>query len=163
MKFKVVPSSSRAPVGNLVYRADDYAFDYEPVPPGFTSMLINTLSLEVNRDGLIVSVWGMCPHTSWKLTPLKPPAADSGGVIVGSDRPFHRGVSLQVNENGPWPVYADVESGWVQVASGRAAKRAVNVLPGVILEITGQDDIAALWLKPINLPKLMPPMLNPIG
>ena len=144
------------PVGNLVYRADEYSFDFEPAPLGaLTSVLINDLNLELDGDGRLVSVWGMCPYPTWKRTSLTLPSAENGEVFFVSDLPLVRGVSVPVNKIGTWPVYVDLASGWVRVASGGAAAAAVKPLPGVIVETTWEDDIASLWLMPASLPELI--------
>ena len=48
--------------GAVVYRNHEFSFDVEPAPiRGFTSFLVNDLSLEVDDEGVLLSVWGLCP------------------------------------------------------------------------------------------------------
>jgi hypothetical protein len=84
------------------------------------------------------------------------PSAERGEIFAVSDLPLVRGVSVRVNQSETWPVCVDLASGWVRVASGQAAAVVVNPLPGVIIEITCEDDIASLWLRPASLPKSIP-------
>jgi hypothetical protein len=154
LKLKILPHSSRISPGSLIYRAEEYSFDFEPAPRDvFSSVSINNLNLGVDHDGRLISVWGMCPHTVWTNTSLTAPVAGRGDVLIVSEFPLIRGVSVRVDENEPWPAYVDITSGWIQVANGRPAAKAVAALPGVIVEATRDDDFSALWLKPLSLPE----------
>jgi hypothetical protein len=61
------------------------------------------------------------------------------------------------NEDEVWPVYVDEASGWVRLGNKSPAAIAVNVLPGVIIEITEEETVAAVWLKPSALPTIRQP------
>jgi hypothetical protein len=155
MKFKALPTAAGTSNFTLIYRADECSFDTDPAPIGaFTSVLLDDLSLEIDACGRIISVWGLCPYTRWKRASLVRPREEVGDVFFMPDGPLVRGVSIQVNKSGYWPVYVDPSSGWVRVTGEFAAALAVNILPGVTVEITSQGDIAALWLKPKTLPDL---------
>jgi hypothetical protein len=110
--------------------------------------LLDDLNLEVDNDGRIVSVWGMCPHTRWQSASLTVPEASFGEVFVVPDAPLSRGVSVRVNREKYLPVQVDDASGWVRVGGQETPVTAVKLLPGVIFELTEQGQISALWLRP---------------
>lgn len=147
VRFRVAESSDQIPDAGLVYRADEYSFDVEPVPcGGFTSALINYVSLELDRDGRVIYIWGLCPYPGWKVADLSPPQAEFGKVFAVSDTPLERGVSVSVNESGYWPVLVDPSSGWVRLGSEvkgereTAAKASVKIMHGVIVILRRMGD-----------------------
>jgi len=161
VRFQVAATTDQISNAVLVYRADEYSFDVEPLPcGGFTSALINDVSLELDRDGRVISIWGLCPYSRWKIADLSPPHAEFGNVFAVSDTPLRPGVSVRVNESGYWPVLVDPSSGWVRMGSEVKAEReaasnsSVKIIPGVIVEITRDGEFFALWLKPEKLPNL---------
>jgi hypothetical protein len=154
VRFNKGPSSHRLVNGALIYRPDEYSFDVEPVPAGFTSILVNDLSLEVDRSGRMVSVWGLCPHPGWERAHLLSPSADICDIFVVADTPLQGGVSQRLNPEQRWPVLADTESGWVCVRSSQTGRSNAAILPGAILELDDAGQLCAVWLKPQTFPKL---------
>jgi hypothetical protein len=153
MKFSLKTIENYQSGQTLVYRPEDYSFASEPTPPGFTSIVVNTLSLEVNSRGKIVEVWGYCPHLSWIKASLTPPSPKLADVYAVSDEPFLSGVSVGIVDNSDLPVYVDPTSGWVQIPGEGTAASSISPLPGVILQLTEQNEFASLWLKPAQLPR----------
>ncbi len=155
MRFQISPRTGGVLNRALVYRADEYSFDIiPPASDAFTSVLLDDLNLELDAVGKIVSIWGMCPHTRWKEVAMLPPSADFGEVFFIPDTPLARGVSTCLNDRKYWPVLVDPSTGWVCVRGEGVATSSVEILPGVIIEITKQGDLSALWLKPDKLPEL---------
>lgn len=152
MHFRATDGPIRRPNSVLIYRHDEFSFDVEPAPIGaFTSVLINTVSLELDVAGQVISVWGLCPYSRWKPANLKPSNARSGDVFCVTDAPLVRGVSLQMTDEC-WPVFADASSGWVRVTGKSRASSSTEILPGIILDIDQRGQLSALWLKPQKLP-----------
>lgn len=149
MKFEIASGVEQVPERALVYRRQDYSFDMlPPLRGGFTSVLIDDLNLEVDDSGRVISVWGMCPHTRWIDATLAPPPAKVGALFVIPERPFSRGVSVQVNSTKYLPTYADQRSGWVQIRGQSGPVSAVKVFSGVIFEIGESGQFCSLWLRP---------------
>jgi len=88
MQFIKSPLQGAIPNSMVVYHPSEYSFDTVPKQnAGFTSILLDTLSLEVDATGKVISVWGLCPYTSWKEARLTPPNAQFAEVFfVGKAR-----------------------------------------------------------------------------
>src|SRR5690349_3175705 len=150
MHFRIAQQSTITSKANLIYRPKEFSFDVLPTPPsGFTSILVDDLNLEVDETGKVVSVWGLCSHTRWKEAALVPPQAAYGDLIVVTDKPFQRGVSLRLTPAKEYrPVFVDRRSGWVKVQGAPNPNAPVMIIPGVIFEIGHQGEFCALWLHP---------------
>jgi hypothetical protein len=133
--------------GRLVYRRSEYSFDVEPRPEqGGASLLINDVQLEINEDGHLIYVWGLCPHESWAPATLDPPSSKAGRLqyVNGTVIP---GVSKRLNAGERWPVSFDPSSGWLCIGSTFVQAEAVAFAPGAIAVLI-EDEVAALWLHP---------------
>jgi hypothetical protein len=137
----------------LIYRPRDFSFDVEPRLPGFTSVVVNDLSLEVDENGKVMKVWGYCPHVEWIRSRVLPGSADRLEVFAIGDQPFLRGVSQGVNSEC-WPVFVDQQSGWVCLDSGRVASSYAEILEGAILALDDRQQLAVVYLKPKRLPQI---------
>ena len=154
MRFRISLSAALSSNVELVYRPNDYAFAVEPQPNGgITSAVVNTLSLELDPTGKIIHVWGYCPYMGWKDGNLIPPTTQNAVEFFIPDSPLLRGVSISINDGrNPWPVFVDRSSGWVRVTSDRVAVSSAEIMQGVIVELTEDGSLSALWLKPKGLP-----------
>jgi hypothetical protein len=154
MRFRIGSRPSRLTDSVLVYRPDEFSFDVEPQLAGFTSVVVNELSLEVDETGKLIKVWGYCPHLAWAKSTVMPPRADRFEVFAISDERFLGGVSQSVNSDRRWPVLVDPQSGWVCLESGRTATSYAEVSTGVILGLDDDQQLAFVYLKPKRLPEL---------
>jgi hypothetical protein len=154
MRFRTIFPAGTISKNVLVYREDEHSFDIVPRPDNFTSLLINDLNLELNEQGRVTSVWGLCPYTTWESAKLNPPAAKFGNVLYVTESPLAPGVSIRLSRDR-WPVFVDASSGWVHVDGGSQAGSAIEILAGVVLEIDGPNGLYGIWLKPEKLPKLI--------
>jgi hypothetical protein len=154
MRFRFGSRPDRLSGRQVVYRPNDLSFDVEPPQAGFTSVVVNELSLEVDESGRVTSVWGYCPYPAWARSKVTPPHADFLEVFAVSSEQFLRGVSQSVNLDERWPVFVDQQSGWVSLDSGRPATQLAEVLPGAVLGLDDNQQLAALYLKPDRLPQL---------
>lgn len=153
MKFRIGTFSNRCTDRALVYIAEDYSFDVEPGIHGYTSIVVNDLSLEVDQAGRMVNVWGYCPHQSWRPSKILPPPANNRELFVMSDEPLLSGVAQSVNRDRRWATYVDRQSGWICIDSSSPARQHVEVLPGVIVGLGANEELAVLYLKPKRLPE----------
>ena len=112
--------------GRVVYRAADYAFDFEIQSHkdlsdrvgqhGTTSLLIGTLQIEVSIEtGLLLYVWGYCPSTQWSRATVIPAFRKSGCVKLISSNRLEVGISEKYVKIMQWPIVYDDESGWICV------------------------------------------------
>ncbi len=157
MRFEIVRTNQIEMRRALVYRPKEFSFDVTPSPgSSVTSVLLNDLNLEVDEDGKVVSVWGMCPHTRWRDLTLVPPIAGYGELFVVTDTPFQAGISQRLTPKGKYlPVFVDREGGWVKIQGAASPESVVMILPGVIFELGHEGGFCSLWLRPqsgISLP-----------
>lgn len=154
MHFKITYPASRIPNNALIYRANEYSFAVIPWPSNFTSVLINDLNLELDQQGRVIFVWGLCPYTAWKQATLEPPHADFGDVYFVPDSPLEKAVSVRLKQPR-WPIYVDNSSGWIHIDGGCPNRmNPVKVMAGVIIVINSKGDLCSIWLKPDQLPDL---------
>ena len=153
MHFEIKFPASRIANCALIYRAEEFSFDVVPSLSSFTSVLVNDLNLDINESGLALSVWGLCPYTSWKITNLVAPKVDFGDVVLATKKPLHAGISLRMHQGLYWPVLVDPSSGWVVLASGNEAFSRAKILSGVILETDRHHRLCNVWLRPDKLPE----------
>ena len=134
-------------VGDLIYRTKDRAFDVSPRPAdGGVSLLVNDVQIELDEDGVLLFVWGFCPHESWLEAPLPVPFANSVGVRW-SGPALVPGVSRRLNPNERWPVTHDTTTRWICVGDPGAEGERIAFAPGAVLVLQG-GTLAALWLHP---------------
>ncbi len=85
---------------SLVYRAEDYSFDIEPLDgTGDASIMINDLQLEIDDEGRVIYVWGLCPLIKYEETIEFPYGYRSGSLVAVLDKPPVLGISYRLNED----------------------------------------------------------------
>jgi hypothetical protein len=114
---------------------------------GFTSVLINDLNLELNEYGKVVSIWGLCPHTTWRNARLHPCDPEFRDIFFLPDAPLKRGVSTRLSHER-WPVFFDSSSGWVQLMTETQSAMSVRMHAQVIFDFDEQDCLCGIWLRP---------------
>jgi hypothetical protein len=154
MNFQIEPPADTTPmIATIVYRPDEYSFaTIGETTPGFTSLLVDDLQLEVDAEGRVVGVWGMCPHTRWQRAVVAPPPAQPGIIRHQSASELLSGVSRSLfpRPKDYFLVFADPASGWVHTDCGKDVARAVRIFEGAILGFDKQSELAGLWLHPKN-------------
>lgn len=148
--FRQLPPQSIGSNRRLIYRLEEHSFDVEPSPSdGYTSFQINTVNVEVNRRGKIVSVWGYCPQVKWIKSKLMTPTAGQGDLYCHDSQLLKHGVSIKLSEDN-WPVMVDRQTGWVCMSKERTANEYVEILPSIIIGLDSAKHIVELWLNPIE-------------
>ena len=134
-------------LGQLIYRPDEHSLDVEPRPEqGVSSLLVNDVQIEVDGDGNLIYVWGVCSHDSWKPARLDPPAATHGRLrYVGAE--VVPGISRRLNASGSWLVSYDSSSKWLCVGDESISGEAVAFGPDSVAVLIG-GQLVALWLRP---------------
>ena len=150
MRFRIQDSNAIL-LFDLMYRPEEYSFDVEPKPQsGGSSLLVNDLQLEVDDDGRIIYVWGLCPYHAWSEKSLNVPCARSGALMVDIPDDLVPGISIRITRER-WPVAVDRRSGWVRLGSDEAGDEAIEFAPGSIA-LLSDGRLVSLWLHPCSLP-----------
>lgn len=143
----------RSTPGQLVYRPDEYSFDFTGAggrrPPGGRSLLVNDLQLEMAESGAVLYAWGLAPQTEWQARPLEVPKASSGGLLASPTRWPALGASVRVNWDR-WPTYHDPDSGWICIGQHRSAGSAIVEYASGCMAVVDGDRLVAVWLKPAD-------------
>lgn len=154
MKFLILePQEDRN--FSLVYRAEDYSFDVEPLDgTGDTSIMINELQLEIDHEGKVIYVWGYCPLIKYEETNEMPKNYKSNSLVALLDKPPVPGISYRLNEDRRWPIYINKKKGWVCLGNPETKdKQLIEFVPNCIATMNGQE-LIAVWLHPEKLPDL---------
>lgn len=154
MKF-LIQESQMVQNFSLVYREEDYSFDVEPHDgTGFTSIMINDLQLEIDEEGRIIYIWGLCPLIKYEQTNEFPKNYISKNLVVILDKPPIPGISYRLNERERWQIYINKKKGWICIGNPKInGKQMIEFVPNCIAVLENQE-ITAIWLKPKKLPKL---------
>ena len=133
----------------LVYREEDFSFDIEPHDgSGFTSIMINDLQLEIDDEGKVIYVWGLCPLIKYEETNEIPKNYESTGLVALLDKPPIPGISYRLNEKERWPIYINKKKGWVCIGNPKInGKQMIEFVPNCVAALEDQE-ITAIWLKP---------------
>ncbi len=139
---------------SLVYRDEDYAFDREPHDgTGFTSIMINDLQLEIDEEGKIIYVWGLCPLILHEETNEVPSEYKACSLVALLNRPPVPGISYRLNEDERWPIYINKKKGWVCLGNPETKnKQLIEFAPNCVATMDGQE-LIAVWLHPEKLPE----------
>jgi hypothetical protein len=133
--------------GQLVYRRSEYSFDVEPHPAGgVASLLVNDVQIEIDADGRLLYVWGLCPHVSWKVASFATPAASPGQLLYIEGKVVP-GVSMRLNGGNRWAAGYDSSSQWLCIGDASSRQEGVAFAPGAVAVLSG-NGIVALWLRP---------------
>lgn len=155
MRFRI-EASPLICSGDLTYVADDYSFQFQSATcdDTFTSIVVNDLQLEINEDGRVLYVWGLCPHTSWLDASLTPPPSHPGILTAIIRQELIPGVSIRLTPPGRWPVFADRQTGWVCLGDSHPPDNVETVeFATSSLAILKHGELEAIWLQPQKLPK----------
>lgn len=152
MKF-LIENPQEGQYFSLVYRPEDYSFDREPHNgTGFTSIMINDLQLEIDEEGKIIYVWGLCPLVKYKETNEVPKKYRVQSLVAALDKPPVPGVSYRLNEDTRWPIYINKKTGWVCIGNPKTKdKQLIEFVPNCVATMEGQE-LIAVWLHPKKLP-----------
>ena len=134
-------------LGRLVYSNSERSLNVEPKPEGgIASLLVNDVQIEIDEDGQLIYVWGLCPHESWIPTTLNPPTAKPGRLrfVNGEIVP---GISKRLNADKRWAVGYDASSKWLCIGDQSARGEPIAFAPGAIATLR-DGELTGLWLQP---------------
>ncbi|MBS0584963.1 MAG: hypothetical protein JSR76_01515 [Verrucomicrobia bacterium] len=118
---------------SLVYRAEDYAFDIEPLyGAGDASIMVNQLQLEIDHEGLVMYAWGYCPLLKYEETIETPKNYTKQNLVAILKAPPIFGISYQLNKDVRWPVYINKKN-WLGMyrRSPNSRKKISRVCPSL--------------------------------
>lgn len=138
---------------SLVYRPEDYSFDVEPLDgTGDTSIMINDLQLEIDDEGKIMYVWGLCPLIKYEETDEFPFKYKTASLVALLGKLPVPGISYRLNEGQRWPIYVNKEKGWVCLGDPNTkGEQLIEFAPNCVATMDGQE-LIAVWLHPEKLP-----------
>ncbi len=133
MKF-IITTKINSRNGPLIYRRNEYSFDtLQYCDSGITSILINELQLEIDLDGNILYVWGLCPIANYTETSITPKNVQTHGIKAIFNKEIVAGVSIKLNEIKRWPIYFHRDHGWICVGEPKVENvKMVQFSPGCI-------------------------------
>jgi hypothetical protein len=137
----------------ICYRKVDYSIESTKVtqnPAGFPLML-NDLYLELNEEGGLISIWGLCPHPSWVAREFVLPPASRGSLRYLEVASLIPGIAHRLNSDRRWETWCSPTHGVLRLESGCQAKEHVQVAEEVIVSLDVQGSMTDLWLKPNHL------------
>jgi hypothetical protein len=134
----------------LIYRKSEYSFDVIHRPTGgICSVMINDIQLEIDTEGRVLYLWGLSPYTSWKSSTAIPPKGKKGILRVEFDKDINPGVSVRIGKPGEWPVFHNVELGWICIGDHKNANLEKTVEFCIDCRaVINDNNIIALWLNP---------------
>jgi hypothetical protein len=133
--------------GQLIYRYSEHSFDVEPQPRrGVTSLLVNDLQIEIDEDGRLMYVWGLCSYQSWVQGSVDVPAAKSG-CLHYVDKEVIPGVSRRLNSEKHWAVTYDAKNGWLWIGAEIVQDKIMAFAPGAVAALR-HGELTGLWLHP---------------
>ncbi len=140
---------------SLVYRAEDYSFDVEPLDgTGDSSIMINDLQLEIDHEGKIMYVWGFCPLIEYQKTDQVPVEYKTCTLVALLDKPPTLDISYRLNENNRWPIYINKGKGWVCIGNPTIQGRNLIEFSPNCVATMDREELIAVWLHPKDLPNL---------
>jgi hypothetical protein len=138
---------------SLVYRTEDFSFDIEPLDgTAETSIMINELQLEIDCQGRIIYVWGLCPLIKYKEATEFPYGYKKASLVFVLDKPHVLGRSYRLNEDRRWPIYINKKKDWVCLGNPTIKDMClIEFAPKCVVTMNKQE-LIAVWLHPKQLP-----------
>jgi hypothetical protein len=147
MKFRV-DLTQHCIDGELAYIPEHYSIKYETQnDEGISSLLLNDLQLEIDTEGQVLWVYGLCPHTTWHNTLLEPPLFEPGSLFVETGDTIVPGISIRINKSKRWEVYADKNKGWLRIGESENNKTTIAVeFAKNCIAVIYENSLDAIWL-----------------
>ena len=138
----------------LTYITEDGSFDMEPFVKNYNfELVLNKLTLSV-VDDTIVQVTGFCGFAEWMKSNYQVPEYKSGSLLVKHNLNYGFAYGINDDDNYEYPVYINVQSGWVCIGNPEKKNNAVEFINNCVAVIDDDKDFVSLWLKPDRLPDI---------
>jgi hypothetical protein len=147
MKFSAEKLHSVEFPQHVVYSRAELSFDLEPdFPRGIASILFNDINLEIDSQGKVVSIWGLCPYQTWVPGVLKLPASEKAVLRVVNDFSPKQGVSVRIDRI-IHPIIFDRKIGFICIYAESNPVRHLEIFDGAIVALTWSGKLSAVWLR----------------
>jgi len=146
--------------GRVLYRTDEYSFDFEPDSitdldkrvgsEGRTSVVIGTLQIEIDVEtGAALYVWGYHPYFRWRAGRLPTIASRPGTISVLTKEQLHEGVSVSLVHVNEWTTVYDPTTGWICVGASQVAQ-TIELVEFATKTVAGIEKgvLRSIWLRP---------------
>lgn len=117
-------------------------------------LIINKIALEVSNS-IIVHLSGFCGLNKTMVSNYKVPKYKRGLLRIESILEFGLAYNVHNNFSYEYPVYINIQSGWVCIGSPKKEGHAVEFINNCVAVINNNKEFVSLWLKPKKLPVLL--------
>jgi hypothetical protein len=148
--FKILNQIGLPNSWDLIYLPKEYSLDVscvQNIQEEFT-LLVNDLQIGLNQDGIVISIHGLCPHTSWNDRILSLPPYREGDLQCLNPTSLIPGTASRINPNVRWPIFVDREAHLICLDSGIPSVDTVAVSKDVLFGVGSDGNIVCLWLRP---------------
>src|SRR6218665_21404 len=136
----------------LTYIPAECSFDIEPIVSKIDfELLLNKISLSV-VDNRIIQLWGFCGLDKSMKSGYQVPEYKKGSLSV--EHNLNYGFAYGINDAHEYPVYLNVQSGWVCIGEPEKKGNAVEFINNCVAVIDDDKQFVSLWLKPERLPDI---------
>ncbi|WP_226995365.1 hypothetical protein, partial [Candidatus Symbiothrix dinenymphae] len=137
----------------LVYCPDEHSFYRDSfIAKVDIELIVNKISFIVS-DGIIVDVGGFCGIDKSMEANLQIPEFAKGVLRVEHDLKYGFAYSIHDDFDYEYPVYIDIQTGWVCVGNHEKKGSAVEFINNCVAMIDNNNKFVSLWLKPQLLPR----------
>lgn len=137
--------------GNLIYRKNEYSFDYEPSRNADFCLMIGNIYLGFNSESLLAQqIWGYNHYSGWISKKLTPPTPTQCGLSLESNNQgIESGVNKRLIKVNEWQTLFDKHIGWICIGEDNLNKTCCSVeFAKNIIAVLVDSQLKALWLKP---------------
>jgi len=138
----------------LTYREDEFSFDMEPwVHEIDFEIVINKIALTA-VESKVIQLSGFCGLNKNMRADYNVPQSKKGELKILRSENYPSGVGCYGVNKNDWPVYVNVQTGWVCIGEPQKQGNAVEFINNCIAVIDDNKEFISLWLKPQKLPNL---------
>ena len=137
------------PLGDSVVRyvAEDFSIELNATrSKSHGGVLVKDIALELDAEGCVVSLGGLCSHHHWEKSDLVLPSYCLRRVRIDLGRNLDLGVYDRIEQSDTWNIVADPKNRILCIGDRAAVGKAACFLPGAIIVLTSNSVVAALWL-----------------
>jgi len=138
---------------HLVYITEEHSFYMEDVVNKVEiELIINKISLAV-CDNIIVNINGFCGLSKSMIANYQVPEYKKGCLRI--EHNLKHGFAYAINNyDHEFPVYVNIQSGWVCIGNPKGKGKAVEFINKCVAVVDEDRRFVSLWLKPMKLPKI---------
>lgn len=136
---------------NLTYIAEEHSFYMKSVVSKINiELVVNKISLHVS-DNIIVNINGFCGLNKSMQSNCQVPENKMGILKVEHKLKFGFAYSIFTNNDDEFPLFFNVNNGWVCIGDQHKTGEAVEFLKNCVA-VLDNGVLNSLWLKPDKLP-----------